>query len=352
MPTTYTTRFTIQGVEPCYDRNQNAQQQSVRLPASVAYSAGTVLCEIKGNNEVQTVTIDATGGTFTTTFGGQTTSAVAYNASAATYQAALEALSTIGSGNVSVQRLRNRWTITQGTANAGQYKIRVTTNFGTSSADTQVTATIAYNANTATVDAAVEALTNVGTGGVVATVAGSTTTLVFLTSLGDVLVEVVDSTVNNTGVPASEAVTETALGSCFKVTFQNDLGYQNVAAMTTGAGSLTGGAGTATVATLTGGTAATSGVWKQYSSTATDGSQLGPCMILRYPCATDSNSNITMGTASGGGSNRETVQSVPAWVNGDFKCSDVPDMTEAMLTLFGGRMVHGTIYSNGVFSLP
>jgi len=44
----------------------------------------------------------ATGGTFTITFGGQTTSAVAYNASAATLKTAIEALSTIGSGNVEV----------------------------------------------------------------------------------------------------------------------------------------------------------------------------------------------------------------------------------------------------------
>lgn len=41
-----------------------------------------------------------TGGTFTLTFGGQTTSALAYNASAATIQTALQALSSIGAGNV------------------------------------------------------------------------------------------------------------------------------------------------------------------------------------------------------------------------------------------------------------
>lgn len=43
-----------------------------------------------------------TAGTFTLTYNGQTTSALAYNASAATIQAALEGLSTIGSGNVVV----------------------------------------------------------------------------------------------------------------------------------------------------------------------------------------------------------------------------------------------------------
>lgn len=54
--------------------------------------------------EVQTATASGTvsGGTYTLTFNGQTTTALAYNASAATVQAALEALSTVGTGNVAV----------------------------------------------------------------------------------------------------------------------------------------------------------------------------------------------------------------------------------------------------------
>ena len=57
-----------------------------------------------GARERQTVTITGspTGGDFTLTFAGQTTAAIAYNASAATVEAALEALSTIGQGNVQV----------------------------------------------------------------------------------------------------------------------------------------------------------------------------------------------------------------------------------------------------------
>ena len=55
-------------------------------------------------NEQQTVTLTGTpsGGTFTITFDGQTTSAIAYNASAATVEAALEALSNITAGDVDV----------------------------------------------------------------------------------------------------------------------------------------------------------------------------------------------------------------------------------------------------------
>lgn len=53
---------------------------------------------------IQTVTLvgTVTGGTFRMTYDGQSTSALAYNASAATVDAALEALSTIGTGNVAV----------------------------------------------------------------------------------------------------------------------------------------------------------------------------------------------------------------------------------------------------------
>jgi hypothetical protein len=52
---------------------------------------------------VQTVTVGAaSAGTFTLTYGGQTTTAIAYNASAATVQAALVALSSIGAGNAVV----------------------------------------------------------------------------------------------------------------------------------------------------------------------------------------------------------------------------------------------------------
>ncbi|SDI40939.1 hypothetical protein SAMN05421505_14925 [Sinosporangium album] len=56
------------------------------------------------SNEVQTVTITGgpTGGTYTLTLDGETTAAIAYNASAAAVQAALEALSNVEPGDVAV----------------------------------------------------------------------------------------------------------------------------------------------------------------------------------------------------------------------------------------------------------
>lgn len=57
-----------------------------------------------GTDEVQTVTLTGspTGGTFTLAYKGQTTGNIAYNASAATVQTALRALSRIGSNGASV----------------------------------------------------------------------------------------------------------------------------------------------------------------------------------------------------------------------------------------------------------
>lgn len=54
--------------------------------------------------QVQTLKITGspTGGTFTLTVGGQTTSAIAYNATTAVVQAALALLTTVGAGNVLV----------------------------------------------------------------------------------------------------------------------------------------------------------------------------------------------------------------------------------------------------------
>lgn len=53
-------------------------------------------------DEVQVLVIDATGGTFTMTYSGQTTAATAFNATAATIQTNLEALSNIAVGEVLV----------------------------------------------------------------------------------------------------------------------------------------------------------------------------------------------------------------------------------------------------------
>lgn len=51
-------------------------------------------------SEVKTITIDATGGTFTVTVDGETTAAIAFNATAAALQTALELLSNVQAGDI------------------------------------------------------------------------------------------------------------------------------------------------------------------------------------------------------------------------------------------------------------
>lgn len=67
-----------------------------------------------GTDEVQAVEMDddVSGGTFTLSFGGQETGNLAYDASAAVVEAALEALSTIGLGGVTVTGSTPIWTVT------------------------------------------------------------------------------------------------------------------------------------------------------------------------------------------------------------------------------------------------
>lgn len=86
-------------------------------------------------DEVQSVTITGspTGGTFTLTFGGQTTSALNWNATAAQMQTALQALSSIGANNALVTGGPGPGTAFQvefaGTLGfAGQALITLTTN--------------------------------------------------------------------------------------------------------------------------------------------------------------------------------------------------------------------------------
>lgn len=67
-------------------------------------AAGVAYYVEGGTNEVQTLTITGTptGGTYRLSFRGQVTASLAYNAANSAIQSALEALSTIGAGNVTV----------------------------------------------------------------------------------------------------------------------------------------------------------------------------------------------------------------------------------------------------------
>src|SRR5262249_9098026 len=70
----------------------------------------------------QQVAVSGSAGTFTLSFNGQTTAALAFNATAAQVQAALNALSTIagGGGSVTVTQSGNIYTVVFGGTLAGQ----------------------------------------------------------------------------------------------------------------------------------------------------------------------------------------------------------------------------------------
>ena len=93
------------------------------------YLNGSTLTSDSATDEVQTVTIAlATGGTFTLTFSGQTTSAIAYNATAAAVKSALEALSNIGVGDVNVAKVGSVWTVSFAGALADTNVAQMTAN--------------------------------------------------------------------------------------------------------------------------------------------------------------------------------------------------------------------------------
>lgn len=96
-------------------------------------------------NEVQKVAIQgtATGGTFTLTYAGQTTSSIAYNASTSTVASALIALSNIGTGDVTVTGTPGAWLVEFTNALAGN-------NVGQMTATSSLTGTAAANVTVAT----------------------------------------------------------------------------------------------------------------------------------------------------------------------------------------------------------
>jgi len=112
MPTTASVTYSQAKLTPMYDA-ELARERSVNIKASQAIAAGTILGELLGTNAVQTITVaNATGGTFKLTFGAQTTGDLAFNASISAVQTALQALSTIGAGNVAVTGTPDAYTVT------------------------------------------------------------------------------------------------------------------------------------------------------------------------------------------------------------------------------------------------
>ncbi|WP_280498848.1 hypothetical protein [Nocardia cyriacigeorgica] len=82
-------------------------------PTAVAVAPEQPACDAVGTNEIQSVALTGTptGGTFTLAYGGNSTTGIAYNAAATAVETALEALPSIGEGNVAVTGT-GPWTVT------------------------------------------------------------------------------------------------------------------------------------------------------------------------------------------------------------------------------------------------
>jgi hypothetical protein len=356
LPASPTNTFTMTGLVPAYGPWSEAKRIAVKLPASVTYSKGAVLGEVVGTNEVQSLALTTggtLGGTYTLSFGGVVTSAIAFNASAATVQAALEAVSTIGVNNVAVtgttpttaggtltitfqnalgkqnvQALVPDATsltgttpgaaITTGTAGTGTAnEVQTIIKTGTVTGGTftitysgQTTAAIAYDATPAAVQTALEALSNLGAGQI--------------------------------------AVAGTA-NSVYILTFKGTLAGTDVAAVTVGSGSLTGGGNYGTVTVATAGSAGSNGTYKAFLSSATDGSQVAKA-VLEFDAATDASGNITLGTSNLGGDKQQFSigNTVTAFVSGTFRSEDCQQtagagqLTELAVSQLG-RLVQGSV---------
>jgi hypothetical protein len=95
MPTSAATTFSASRLDPLYDA-QSAMCLPANLPPNATLAKGTVMGQATAAvNDVQTITITATGGTFTITFTdpvtgvSYTTAAIAYNANAAAQTTAI-----------------------------------------------------------------------------------------------------------------------------------------------------------------------------------------------------------------------------------------------------------------------
>lgn len=250
-PSNSTIYWSCQKLEPCRNAHM-ARTVPVKLAASLNLAKGTVLGEKVGTNSKQTLTISGgpTGGTFTLTLSGQTTAAIAYNAEADVVQAAIEALSNVGSGNVRVTE--------------GPFP-----------------------------------------------------------------------------------------GEPMTVEFIGAKGGQVVATMTH-TDSLTGGSSPAVaVASIQAGAAGSAGTYAPYAYTNTDGTQT-PKVILAYDAVTDASGNITQSSDSGRTSGDEfgvTENTVMAYEAGEFLTSQLVGFDTHALDLMRARLVQGTINS-GVVRLP
>jgi hypothetical protein len=136
MPISAQNTFAANRLDPLYDFEDALTLPSNFVPNSTILK-GTILGAVTAAvNEVQTLTITATGGTYTISYTDpisgvvKTTAALNYNDNAATIQGALNAAGVLGTSGVAVTST-GPWTITfSGTAYAGKAQNLLVPNVG------------------------------------------------------------------------------------------------------------------------------------------------------------------------------------------------------------------------------
>lgn len=108
MPVAASVTYNANRLDPLYDF-EDAITLPISIPPSTTIAKGTVLAQLASVvNEVQTLTITATGGTYTISYTDpisgvvKTTASLAYNANAAAIAAALNAAGVLGTSGVGV----------------------------------------------------------------------------------------------------------------------------------------------------------------------------------------------------------------------------------------------------------
>jgi len=103
--------------------------------------------------------------------------------------------------------------------------------------------------------------------------------------------------------------------------------------------SLTGSSPTCAVTHTTYGKPA-NGYYAEYDEDGIDDGREKAKGILQYDCTTDTKGNITLGDVAGAADNGVTERSCPAWFQGEFRCSDIPNLDANAVTDLG-KIIRG-----------
>jgi hypothetical protein len=104
MPTQPIATFRVGRLDPAVICINCPGEQTVNLKASTTYRAGMVLGEMIGTDEVNTIVVAATSGSWKYIFNSVTSAPIPVGATAAEAQAIIEAMSSVGYGNARVDQ--------------------------------------------------------------------------------------------------------------------------------------------------------------------------------------------------------------------------------------------------------